>query len=60
MARHRKQRACGKRRFRDIEQAKSALRFINTKGAVREKNPVRAYNCEACKGAHLTSKETWA
>ncbi len=59
MARARKQRACGKRRFRDIEQAKRFIRVVRTRGDVREKQLARAYQCEACKGAHVTSQEIW-
>jgi hypothetical protein len=56
MSRHRKQKACGKTRFRDLEEAKRVLRSIKTNGVVREKNPARAYECDGCHGAHLTSQ----
>lgn len=49
--------ACGKRRFRDGDEAKIALSTIRSAGAeVRAKTPVRAYECETCKGWHLTSQ----
>jgi hypothetical protein len=50
-----KQRSCGKRRFRDKQQALRALRTLQRVGS-RQKIPVRAYQCPACNGWHLTSK----
>lgn len=57
MSRYKHRKACGKTRYRSLEEAKAALRTIRTRGEVREKNPVRAYECDGCKGAHLTSQE---
>lgn len=49
--------ACGKRRFRDQLEAKSALRTIRTDGSPRrDRTPARAYHCHICKGWHLTSQ----
>lgn len=50
----RKQRACGKRRFRDQAQAQSALRLIGS--SARDVAPTRAYPCDRCKGWHLTKQ----
>lgn len=47
---------CGKTRYRDREEAKDAIRTIKLSGEVRDKRPVRAYECPDCRGWHLTSK----
>lgn len=46
----------GKRRFHDKTQAVSALHTIASRGARRERMPVRAYQCDFCKGWYLTSE----
>lgn len=52
-----KARSCrGKRRYKDAAQARRTLRRIGSTSS-RERIPVRAYFCAACKGWHLTSQE---
>ena len=54
---------CRKRRFRDLDEAKMALRRIENLrrtaefhgGDIGDRREKRAYLCERCKGAHLTS-----
>ncbi len=55
--RWRKQRACGKTRYRDDLQAKRVLQNIATFTADDDgvKVPVRWYRCKGCRGVHLTS-----
>ena len=54
---------CGKRRFRDIEQAKDTLRYAAiarrlSDGPCRRRE-VRYYFCDRCRGWHVTSRELW-
>lgn len=44
----------GKRRFRDQQEALRAMRTIQKNP--RLVRPVRAYECHACNGWHLTSQ----
>ena len=46
----------GKVRYRDHAEATRVLQNIRTKGDARETMPCRAYECDRCKGWHLTSK----
>lgn len=57
--RKRKRTCKGKRRYRDVGQARSAMRSV-TKHSERQKSPVRAYYCVDCNGVHLTSRPGWA
>ena len=57
-------RACRKRRFRDIEQAKSALgrarvsrRRAEDDGLIARRRECRYYWCVPCAAYHLTSKQ---
>ncbi len=53
----------GKRRFRDVDEAIKALHYIQLKPSRNRENgtkPCRAYACDVCKGAHLTSQRRWA
>lgn len=43
-------------RYPDLLAAKMALATIRKHDSTREDIPVRAYQCEFCKGAHLTSQ----
>lgn len=52
-----KQRACGKHRYRDRQEALAALRAIVGRSR-RDKVVKRAYACDRCHGWHLTSWET--
>ena len=53
-----KQYTCRKRRFRDKREAMNALILITREGG-RDRTPIRCYECEKCKGWHLTSQEEW-
>lgn len=44
----------GKRRFRDMQEAKESLRRIAA--APRAHAPVRWYFCQRCRGYHLTKR----
>lgn len=44
----------GKRRYRDAEQAKQALRTLREQ-SVRESIPFRWYQCPECGGVHVSS-----
>lgn len=48
----------GKTRYRDQAEARRALRKFAAR-STREKFPVRAYFCAACRGWHLTSRAEW-
>jgi hypothetical protein len=48
-------RWCGKRRYRDKAQATHAMHHLN-QASTRERTVVRTYECEHCKGWHLTSQ----
>ena len=54
----RPQTACGKRRYRDLAEAKGAMRWIQEHAprGFDAPMPVRAYLCLDCCGAHLTSQ----
>lgn len=58
--------ACGKHRYRDHDEAVASLhRAANARqraaldGAVTDRREVRAYECDSCRGWHLTSAATW-
>ena len=49
-------RTCrGKRRFRDLQEAEEFL-HRQANYSTRDKIPVRAYECDACRGCHVTSQ----
>lgn len=53
-------RTCrGKRRYRDQAEAQAALRGFRNYSQ-RSKTPCRAYECEACRGWHITARKTWS
>lgn len=58
MARAKKQRCKGKRRYRDHPEAMRSLRGFKN-GSRRDVIPVRAYSCDVCHGWHLTSSDVW-
>lgn len=47
-----------KRRFHDHEEAVKMLRTIQQRNQ-RERTPVRVYECNVCKGWHLTAQKEW-
>jgi hypothetical protein len=49
----------GKRRYHDLAQAKEAIKTIQYHHPNSSDLPTRAYECDHCKGAHITSQETW-
>ena len=56
----RRVRSCGKRRFRDKNEALAALHRITARvSKLAGDKPVRAYPCDYCNGWHLTSQHTW-
>jgi hypothetical protein len=54
---HRKRTCRGKVRYRDRAEALAALRTIEQVMANRDKRPRSPYECVACHGVHLTSRE---
>lgn len=48
-------RWCGKRRYHDKTQAMHVVHHLN-QASTRERTVVRTYECEHCKGWHLTSQ----
>ena len=46
---------CTKKRFQNRAAALLRMHEIQTKGEVREKQPIREYYCSECGGYHLTS-----
>jgi hypothetical protein len=58
-----KSRPCGKIRFRDRREAIQALRqasywrsLASAAGVTTRRLEVRCYDCDLCRGVHLTSK----
>lgn len=52
-----RKRTCkGKRRYRDHDEAVTALHKLRNK-STRSRVPSRPYECPVCKGWHVTSQE---
>ena len=47
---------CGKRRFRDHQEAVHALHLIANRDIAGTRYPIRSYDCPSCAGWHLTSR----
>jgi hypothetical protein len=53
-------RSCsGKKRYRDEQEAKRALRNLATNSS-RDTIPVRWYECANCHGYHITKQAEWS
>lgn len=51
-----RQQSCGKARYRDHQEAVTALRNVRAKSE-RGRVPVRVYECGKCGGWHMTGQE---